>query len=63
MEQLEEYDIADDLETQEDVLAYLNELMQSSDDAELLLASIGEISRSRGFEELMTSRELAASGY
>ena len=63
MERIEEYDIADDIETQEDVLAYLNEVTKYPDDAELLLASIGEISRSRRFEELMSSRELAASGY
>lgn len=63
MEQIEAYDIADDLESQEDVLAYLSEVMDGPGNPELLLAAVGEVARSKGFTQGPCSPPEAAAGF
>lgn len=63
MERIEEYDIADDLATPEDVLAYLGEVMDGPGNPELLLAAVGEVARSKGFTQGVNSPPDAAASF
>ncbi len=63
MEQIEEYDIADDLDTPEDVLAYLGEVMNDPGNPELLLTAVGEVARSKGFSHSLCSPSEAAASF
>jgi probable addiction module antidote protein len=54
----EKWDLADEIETREDVVGILQAAMEE-DDPDLLLSVIGDIARSKGMSQL--SRELSLS--
>lgn len=51
------FDIADYLDSEEIVAAYLNEIIQEND-VELLLSALGDISRAKGMSEVAKSANL-----
>ncbi|WP_323836155.1 addiction module antidote protein [Photorhabdus africana] len=55
---LKEYDIAEHLNSEEEIQMYLNEIMEDGD-LELVLSALGDIARARNMSEL--SREVGMS--
>lgn len=62
-EKFSRYDVADYLESEEDLATYLNACMEEADDdAACIAAALGDIARARGMAQLAKSTGISREG-
>lgn len=62
-QKISRYDVADYLDSKEDVAAYLNACMEeASDDAAYIAAALGDIGRAHGMAQLATDTGISREG-
>lgn len=62
MNKLTRFDSAEYLETEEDITAYLDAIIQESDDPAVLIRALGVIARARNFSELARKTGVSREG-
>ncbi len=63
MNKLTHYDSADYLETEEDIAAYLDAVMEESgDDPAVIMRALGVIARARNFSQLARDADISREG-
>lgn len=62
MNKITHYDSADYLETEEDIAAYLDALVQESNDPAMLIRALGVVARARNFSQLARDTGITREG-
>lgn len=62
MNKLTRFDSAEYLETEEDITAYLDAIIQESDDPAVLIRALGVIAKARNFSELARKTGVSREG-